>query len=131
MHYIGLEKLSLWSSSFQSVLRIITCSPPAATMSRRPVNPTRRFGETGGAPLSGSLHQKARPSPLLIIGLILLVFFPLFFRLFNHNVCFFCMLLWLNILGPISSTLRPVRCYFLVFSCNYRPSFFFFQRGIF
>ncbi|XXG56807.1 hypothetical protein AAC387_Pa03g4127 [Persea americana] len=41
-------------------------------MSRRPVNPTRRFGETGGAPLSGSLHQKARPSPLLIIGLILL-----------------------------------------------------------
>ncbi|XXG63968.1 hypothetical protein AAC387_Pa05g2041 [Persea americana] len=41
-------------------------------MSRRPVNPTRRFGDSPSVPFSGSLHQKSRPSPLLSIALFLL-----------------------------------------------------------
>ncbi|XP_050209521.1 probable pectin methylesterase CGR3 [Mercurialis annua] len=39
-------------------------------MSRRPGNPSRRIGE-GGIPFIGS-HSKARPSPLLPIGLVVL-----------------------------------------------------------
>ncbi|XP_058069654.1 probable pectin methylesterase CGR3 isoform X2 [Magnolia sinica] len=41
-------------------------------MSRRPVNPTRRFADSGSVPFVSSLHQKSRSSPLLSIGLVLL-----------------------------------------------------------
>lgn len=40
-------------------------------MSRRPVNLTRRLGDTGNLSLGGALHQKSRSSPLLSIGLVL------------------------------------------------------------
>ncbi|KAF8377681.1 hypothetical protein HHK36_031065 [Tetracentron sinense] len=40
-------------------------------MSRRQVNPTRRFADSGSFPFAGSLHPKSRSSPLLSIGLVL------------------------------------------------------------
>ncbi|XP_026455558.1 probable pectin methylesterase CGR2 [Papaver somniferum] len=39
-------------------------------MSRRPGNPARRFGESGGIPFASSLHQKSRSSPFLSVGLL-------------------------------------------------------------
>ncbi|KAF8404826.1 hypothetical protein HHK36_009715 [Tetracentron sinense] len=39
-------------------------------MSRRPVNPARRFVDSGSVPFAGSLHPKSRASPLLSIGLV-------------------------------------------------------------
>lgn len=44
-------------------------------MSRRAVNPNRRLVDSGSNPLVGSLHQKSRSSPLLSVGLVLLVGF--------------------------------------------------------
>ncbi|KAL5558718.1 hypothetical protein UlMin_034929 [Ulmus minor] len=41
-------------------------------MSRRPVNPPRRFGDGGGGLLSGSSHSKTKSSP--IVSILLLVF---------------------------------------------------------
>ncbi|XP_058080296.1 probable pectin methylesterase CGR3 [Magnolia sinica] len=41
-------------------------------MSRRPVNPNRRFADSGSVPFAGSLHQKSRSSPLLSVGLVVL-----------------------------------------------------------
>eukprot|EP00262_Sarcandra_glabra_P000890 TRINITY_DN10938_c0_g1_i3.p1 TRINITY_DN10938_c0_g1~~TRINITY_DN10938_c0_g1_i3.p1 ORF type:complete len:262 (-),score=42.99 TRINITY_DN10938_c0_g1_i3:361-1146(-) len=41
-------------------------------MSRRPVNPVRRFVDSGTVTFASSLHQKSRSSPLLSIGLVLL-----------------------------------------------------------
>ncbi|XP_077216842.1 putative pectin methylesterase CGR2 [Tasmannia lanceolata] len=41
-------------------------------MSRRLVNPNRRFADSGSVPFASSLHQKTRSSPLLSIGLVLL-----------------------------------------------------------
>ncbi|PIA30362.1 hypothetical protein AQUCO_05600059v1 [Aquilegia coerulea] len=40
-------------------------------MSRRPVNPARRFADGGGASFTSALHQKSRSSPYLSIGLVL------------------------------------------------------------
>lgn len=45
------------------------------SMSRRAVNPNRRLVDSGSNPLVGSLHQKSRSSPLLSVGLVLLVGF--------------------------------------------------------
>ncbi|KAL2927673.1 putative pectin methylesterase CGR2 [Bienertia sinuspersici] len=42
-------------------------------MSRRPVNPARRLVDNGNISLGGSSHSKSRSSPLLSIGLVLLV----------------------------------------------------------
>ncbi|KAI3864447.1 hypothetical protein MKW92_043735 [Papaver armeniacum] len=39
-------------------------------MSRRPVNPARRFAEGASTPFGGSLHHKSRSSSLLPIGLV-------------------------------------------------------------
>ncbi|XP_034689757.1 probable pectin methylesterase CGR2 [Vitis riparia] len=41
-------------------------------MSRRQVNPSRRFVDSGSIPFAGALHSKSRSSPLLSIGLVLL-----------------------------------------------------------
>lgn len=41
-------------------------------MFRRPNN-ARRFGESGNAPFSGSSHSKSRPSPLLSVGIFVVV----------------------------------------------------------
>ncbi|MQL79489.1 hypothetical protein Taro_011920 [Colocasia esculenta] len=46
-------------------------SPLPVTMSRRPVNPSRRFPDTASVPLAGSLHHKSRTSPILSVGLVL------------------------------------------------------------
>ncbi|XVF61414.1 hypothetical protein PTKIN_Ptkin08bG0127500 [Pterospermum kingtungense] len=40
-------------------------------MSRRQVNSTRRFVDSGNFPFSGALHSKSRSSPILSIGLVL------------------------------------------------------------
>ncbi|KAF6159698.1 hypothetical protein GIB67_029956 [Kingdonia uniflora] len=40
-------------------------------MSRRPVNPARRFADGGSMPFSSSLHQKSRSSPILSVGLVI------------------------------------------------------------
>lgn len=42
-------------------------------MSRRPVNPARRIGDGGSIPFVGVVQSKARSSPLLSIGLVLVV----------------------------------------------------------
>ncbi|KAM7470550.1 hypothetical protein LguiA_008733 [Lonicera macranthoides] len=42
-------------------------------MSRRPVSTSRRFADGGGIPFVGSLHPKSRPSPLLSVGLVVVV----------------------------------------------------------
>ncbi|TXG64011.1 hypothetical protein EZV62_011005 [Acer yangbiense] len=44
-------------------------------MSRRPVNPSRRHSDGGGLPFLGSIHSKSRSSPLLSIGLLVVVCF--------------------------------------------------------
>ncbi|XP_068656217.1 probable pectin methylesterase CGR2 [Aristolochia californica] len=41
-------------------------------MSRRAVNPSRRFADGASVPFAGSLHSKSRSSPLLSVGLVLL-----------------------------------------------------------
>ncbi|KAI3958845.1 hypothetical protein MKX01_023521 [Papaver californicum] len=41
-------------------------------MSRRPVNPARRFADGVSTPFGGSLHHKSRSSSLLPIGLVVL-----------------------------------------------------------
>lgn len=41
-------------------------------MSRRPVNPTRRLVDSGNPSFGGSLRSKARSTPLLSLGLVLL-----------------------------------------------------------
>ncbi|MQM19111.1 hypothetical protein Taro_052111, partial [Colocasia esculenta] len=41
-------------------------------MSRRPVNNARRFPDSSSVPFVGSLHPKARTSPVLSVGLLLL-----------------------------------------------------------
>ncbi|KAK1269988.1 hypothetical protein QJS04_geneDACA022095 [Acorus gramineus] len=41
-------------------------------MSRRPVNPARRFADSASIPLSSSLHSKSKSSPYLSVGLLLL-----------------------------------------------------------
>ncbi|XP_072975462.1 probable pectin methylesterase CGR2 isoform X1 [Typha angustifolia] len=46
-------------------------------MARRVVNPNRRLVDSGSIPIGGSLHQKSRSSPLLSIGLVVLVAFLL------------------------------------------------------
>uniref|UniRef100_A0A1D1XDD6 Uncharacterized protein At3g49720 n=1 Tax=Anthurium amnicola TaxID=1678845 RepID=A0A1D1XDD6_9ARAE len=40
-------------------------------MSRRPVNPGRRFPDSASVPLAGSLQHKSRTSPILSVGLVL------------------------------------------------------------
>ncbi|KAF2320751.1 hypothetical protein GH714_030507 [Hevea brasiliensis] len=42
-------------------------------MSRRPGNPARRLAESGSLPFGGSVHTKSRSSPLLSIGLVVVV----------------------------------------------------------
>lgn len=42
-------------------------------MSRRPGNPARRFADGGSLPFVGSMHSKSRSSPLLSIGLLVVV----------------------------------------------------------
>ncbi|KAJ4848746.1 putative pectin methylesterase cgr2 [Turnera subulata] len=41
-------------------------------MSRRPGNPARRLGDSGGIPFVSSIQSKSRSSPLLSIGLLVL-----------------------------------------------------------
>nr|DAD41588.1 TPA_asm: hypothetical protein HUJ06_015911 [Nelumbo nucifera] len=43
-------------------------------MSRRPVNLSRRVADNGSVPFVNSLHQKSRSSPLLSVGLVVVVF---------------------------------------------------------
>ncbi|XP_042456675.1 probable pectin methylesterase CGR2 [Zingiber officinale] len=45
--------------------------------SRRAINPSRRVAESGSIPLSSSLHQKSRTSPLLPLGWLLVAAFLL------------------------------------------------------
>lgn len=40
-------------------------------MSRRPVNPARRFADSASVPFTNSLHSKSRSSPFLSIALVL------------------------------------------------------------
>lgn len=53
-------------------------------MSRRPINPSRRVADTGGAsPFPTSLHSKSRSSPFLSLGLIVvgsILFIGYFYR---------------------------------------------------
>lgn len=49
------------------------------TMSRRP-NTSRRFTDSAGIPFMGALHHKSRPSPLLSIGLVVVVITEPFFN---------------------------------------------------
>lgn len=42
-------------------------------MSRRPGNPTRRLSDGGSLPSGGSVQSKSRSSPLLSIGLVVVV----------------------------------------------------------
>jgi len=42
-------------------------------MSRRPGNTARRLADSGSFPLGGSTHKKSQSSPLLSIGLVLVV----------------------------------------------------------
>lgn len=42
-------------------------------MSRRSVNPARRIGDGGNIPLMGGVQSKSRSSPLLSIGLLVVV----------------------------------------------------------
>lgn len=44
-------------------------------MSRRPGNPARRLADGGSLPFAGSMHSKSRSSPLLSIGLVVVVIF--------------------------------------------------------
>jgi len=44
-------------------------------MSRRPGNPARRLADGGSLPFAGSMHAKSRSSPLLSIGLVVVVIF--------------------------------------------------------
>lgn len=57
-------------------------------MSRRPVNQTRRFGDSTNVSLTGTLHQKSRSSPLLSIGLVLLGAFFLIVYSYRDSVGF-------------------------------------------
>ncbi|KAJ9674149.1 hypothetical protein PVL29_023604 [Vitis rotundifolia] len=41
-------------------------------MSRKPLNPSRRFAGSGTLPFIGSLHSKSRASPFLSIGLLIM-----------------------------------------------------------
>lgn len=63
-------------------------------MSRRPVNPSRRFGDSGGGGLFA--HSKSRSSPILYVGLIVLVRTEnRFYRSFiKNNVTIFLLLLF-------------------------------------
>lgn len=51
------------------------------------MNPSRRLADNGSLPFSGALHQKPRTSPLLPIGLVVLVF--IFFMHFEILSCSF------------------------------------------
>ena len=44
-------------------------------MSRRPGNPVRRLADGGSLPFAGSMHSKSRSSPLLSVGLVVVVIF--------------------------------------------------------
>lgn len=44
-------------------------------MSRRPVNPARRIGDGGSIPFVGVVQSKSRSSPLISIGLVIVVLF--------------------------------------------------------
>jgi putative pectin methylesterase len=50
-------------------------------MSRRPVNSNRRLLDGGGLPLATSLQSKTNSSPLLTIGLVVLVILFLYHRI--------------------------------------------------
>ncbi|EXC22418.1 hypothetical protein L484_007089 [Morus notabilis] len=42
-------------------------------MSRRPVNPSRRLGDSGGSLIPGSYHSKQKSSPIVSVGLLVFV----------------------------------------------------------
>ena len=44
-------------------------------MSRRPVNPSRRLVDGGSLPFVGVIQSKSRSSPLLTIGLVVVLLF--------------------------------------------------------
>jgi len=44
-------------------------------MSRRPGNPSRRFADEGSIPFVASIQSKSQNSPLLSIGLVIVVCF--------------------------------------------------------
>ncbi|XP_009378585.2 probable pectin methylesterase CGR2 [Pyrus x bretschneideri] len=54
-------------------------------MSRRPVNPSRRIGDGGSIPFVGAVQSKARSSPLLSIGLVLVGAVLLVFYAFSGS----------------------------------------------
>lgn len=56
-------------------------------MSRRPVNSNRRLVDGGGVPFATSLQSKSQSSPLLTIGLVVLVTLFLNYRNIVPAVC--------------------------------------------
>ncbi|KAF3447483.1 hypothetical protein FNV43_RR12669 [Rhamnella rubrinervis] len=54
-------------------------------MSRRPMNPSRRLGDSGGALFSGSSHSKSKSSPIISIGLPLLVVGALILLVYSYS----------------------------------------------
>jgi putative pectin methylesterase len=53
-------------------------------MSRRPVNSNRRLVDGGGLPLAMSLQSKSISSPLLTIGLVVLVIYLFIYLLLYY-----------------------------------------------
>lgn len=70
----GSKNLDLCSSVFDPVLADYY---HYKAMSRRP-NTSRRLGDSGSIPFMGALHPKSRPSPLLSVGLVVVVSLRLF-----------------------------------------------------
>jgi len=52
----------------------------AVIMSRRPVNPSRRLGDGGSIPFVASIQSKSQNSPLISIGLVIVVCFLFFLK---------------------------------------------------
>ena len=93
-HFIAwIRHLGIMCSELNGPDSFVSCSLSivdpvvswSATMSRRPVNPSRRPQENAGASFASSLHQKSRSSPLLSVGLILGVYFHISSIFLNEN----------------------------------------------
>lgn len=61
-------------------------------MSRRQVNPARRIADGGSIPFVGSVQAKTRSSPLLSIGLVVLVLYILHYFMPTKFITFFRIL---------------------------------------
>lgn len=72
-----VKESDLFSSAFNSI-HYLAGYYICTTMSRRP-NTSRRFTDSGSIPFMGALHHKSRPSPLLSIGLVVVVHTGFFF----------------------------------------------------